>query len=263
MKKPKYQYKADDNFEFFEFYSEGKKGIIKKIVQYQKTSDENVYNLAFGDYDERSNSIDDMSITNNGDSLKVLATVASTVYAFIEKYPNASIIATGSTSVRTRLYRMGITNNLDEISEDFAIFGYTTDEQWVKFEIGDDGKLVISIYTVPEGLGVEPEKATLTELSGDPKAVAVKLVPEVFTDKEHIARAAVHMTLFQLSKLSLKQTIEVALKNTSGNPIDIRNPMVRGKRPVADVIIYKATEDSFYSVTVDLLSGKSTAKKLQ
>ena len=132
-----------------------------------------------------------------------------------------------------------------------------------KFEIGDDGKLVISIYTVPEGLGVEPEKATLTELSGDPKAVAVKLVPEVFTDKEHIARAAVHMTLFQLSKLSLKQTIEVALKNTSGNPIDIRNPMVRGKRPVADVIIYKATEDSFYSVTVDLLSGKSTAKKLQ
>ena len=138
MKKPKYQYKAEDNFEFFEFYSEGKKGIIKKIVQYQKTSDENVYNLAFGDYDERSNSIDDMSITNNGDSSKVLATVASTVYAFIEKYPNASIIATGSTSVRTRLYRMGITNNLDEISEDFAIFGYTTDEQWVKFEIGDD-----------------------------------------------------------------------------------------------------------------------------
>jgi len=79
-----------------------------------------------------------MTVTNNGDSLKVLATVASTVYAFTEKYPKAAIIATGSTSARTRLYRMGITNNLDEISEDFAIFGYNEDEQWVEFEIGED-----------------------------------------------------------------------------------------------------------------------------
>jgi len=39
--------------------------------------------------------------------------------------------------------------------------------------------------------------------------------------------------------------------------------MVCDKRPVADVIIYKATEDIFYLVTVDLLSGKSIAKKLQ
>ncbi len=138
MKKSKYQYKAEEHFEFFEFYSEGPKGIIKKVVEYQKTSDENVYNLAFGDYDDEAKSINDLTVTNNGDSLKVLATVASTVYAFTEKHPNAWIIATGSTSVRTRLYRMGITNNLDEISEDFIIFGYTKDEQWVEFEIGDD-----------------------------------------------------------------------------------------------------------------------------
>lgn len=138
MKKSKYQYKAEEHFEFFEFYSEGPKGIIKKVVEYQKTSDENVYNLAFGDYDDEAKSINDLTVTNNGDSLKVLATVASTVYAFTEKHPNAWIIATGSTSVRTRLYRMGITNNLDEISEDFIIFGYTKDEQWVEFEIGED-----------------------------------------------------------------------------------------------------------------------------
>lgn len=138
MKKSKYHYKAEENFEFFEFYSEGPKGIIKKVVEYQRTIDENVYNLAFGDFDEQTKRINDITVTNNGDSLKVLATVASTVYAFTEKYPKASIIATGSTSARTRLYRMGITNNLDEISEDFAIFGYNEDEQWVEFEIGED-----------------------------------------------------------------------------------------------------------------------------
>ena len=124
MKKDKYHYKSEGLFEYFEFYSEGPKGIIKKVVEFQPTIQKNVYNLAFGDYDEKAKSIDDLKVTNNGDSLKVLATVASTVYAFIEKHPKAIVVATGSTAVRTRLYRMGITNNLLEISEDFVIFGF-------------------------------------------------------------------------------------------------------------------------------------------
>ena len=119
MNYEKYLYKSEANFEFLEFYSEGPKGIIKKVVEYQLTSENNVYNLAFGDYDENARSIDDKVVTNNGDSLKVLATVASTVYAFIEKHPDAWVIATGSTEARTRLYRMGITHNLVEISKDF------------------------------------------------------------------------------------------------------------------------------------------------
>jgi hypothetical protein len=49
---------------------------------YSKTDTENVYNLGFGDCNEEHGTIDDLPITNNGDSLKVLATVASTVYAF-------------------------------------------------------------------------------------------------------------------------------------------------------------------------------------
>ncbi len=112
--------------------------MIKKVVEYTETSTENVYNLGFGDFDEATNSIDDLSITNNGDSLKVLATVASTVYAFMEKYPDAWIFATGSTVVRTRLYRMGIMNNLVEISEDFVVFGYNANGNWEQFVVGED-----------------------------------------------------------------------------------------------------------------------------
>jgi len=109
------------------------------LVQYTDTGSENVYNLAFGDYDEKTNSINDLSITNNGDSLKVLATVASTVYAFTDKYPNAWIFATGSTLVRTRLYRMGITNNLVEIKEDYKVYGLTIEGiAWEEFIIGED-----------------------------------------------------------------------------------------------------------------------------
>jgi len=138
MKFPKYNYRSEEEMFYYEFSSEGPRGSIKKIVEYSKTSTENVFNLGFGDYDEELKSIDDLYVTNNGNSLKVLATVASTVYAFTNKYPNARILATGSTAVRTRLYRMGITNNLAEISEDFEIFGYDSKGNWVKFVTGED-----------------------------------------------------------------------------------------------------------------------------
>ena len=42
------------------------------------------------------------------------------------------VIATGSTEARTRLYRMGITNNLAEIERDFVVFGLAP-EGWEPF----------------------------------------------------------------------------------------------------------------------------------
>lgn len=139
MNKPKYIYKSEEQFKVYEFISEGFKGIIKKMVTYTYTGTKNVYNLGFGDYNEETKTIDDKSITNNGDSLKVLATVASTVYAFTEKYPGALVFATGSTSVRTRLYRMGITNNIEEIKIDFVVFGLSVEtNEWEEFVAGDD-----------------------------------------------------------------------------------------------------------------------------
>lgn len=91
MKKEKYHYKTEGSFEFFEFYSEGPKGIIKKVVEFQPTMQDGVYNLAFGDYNEEAKAINDKVVTNNGDSIKVLATVASTVYAFIESIPKLGL----------------------------------------------------------------------------------------------------------------------------------------------------------------------------
>ena len=138
MNKPKYLYKTENKFTIYEFVSEGPNGSIKKMVEYAETATENVYNLGFGDFDDTAKSINDLSVTNNGDSLKVLATVASTVYAFIEKHPNSYILATGSTNVRTRLYRMGITNNLAEITEDFVVYAFTDKGNWEEFEVGED-----------------------------------------------------------------------------------------------------------------------------
>nr|MCU0440484.1 hypothetical protein [Raineya sp.] len=66
MNKPKYLYKSEEYLKIYEFISEGPKGKIKKIVQFTETGTENVYNLGFGDYNEKTKSIDDLAVTNNG-----------------------------------------------------------------------------------------------------------------------------------------------------------------------------------------------------
>jgi hypothetical protein len=132
---PRYELKSDKSLTVFEFVSVGKKGEIPKIVQYSETNLKGFYNLGFGDKNLQTGEVDDQVISDNGDSQKVLATVAATVYAFTDRYPDVWIYATGSTKSRTRLYRIGITNNLDEISEDFELYGLREGE-WQEFVKG-------------------------------------------------------------------------------------------------------------------------------
>lgn len=131
MRLEKYTTEVDDTAKVYEFVSEGLKGFIKKRVIFEQIGDKNIYNLAFGDVDIITNEIDDVVITNNGDIDKVLATVAATVYNFLEKYPNAIVVATGSTPTRTRLYKIGISKNLDEIKENFIVKGLIENSHWV------------------------------------------------------------------------------------------------------------------------------------
>ena len=135
MKVPKYPLASSDTMLTFDFVSEGRKGLIHKLVQYKQTNLKDIYNLAFGDKDHKTGDIDDLSISNNGDSEKVLATVVASIFAFTDKYPNAWIYATGSTKARTRLYRMGITKYLSEVKADFEILG-EKNEDWESFKQG-------------------------------------------------------------------------------------------------------------------------------
>ena len=133
MENPKYLYVSAASLTMYEFVSEGPKGRILKLVKYTEYGNTGIYNLGFGDKLGDSNRFDDKIISGNGDSEKILATVASTVYEFTAEYPDAFIIAEGSTSARTRLYRMGISNALEEINNDFNVFGFL-DKKWRKFE---------------------------------------------------------------------------------------------------------------------------------
>lgn len=144
MRVEKYHLKTSSKFKRYEFISEGPKGAIRKLIEFQEMNSPNVYNLAFGDLNPETNDIDDLAISNNGDTEKVLGTVVSALYTFLDEYPDAYVYATGSTSTRTRLYRMGITKFYKQMKKDFYLYGQIGDD-FVEFEIGTeyDGFLAV------------------------------------------------------------------------------------------------------------------------
>jgi hypothetical protein len=130
-----YNYFTNNDFKEYEFYSEGPKGKIKKVVRFSKIPgrEPTVYNLGFGDAGEETGVYDDSIVTNNADKDMVLATVANTIIDFTNHHGNHYIYATGSTQSRTRLYQMGISRLWVEINIDFDIYGLKEDN-WYKFE---------------------------------------------------------------------------------------------------------------------------------
>lgn len=137
MRIEKYHLKSDNTLTYFEFISVGSKGAIRKMIEFQATSTPGLYNLAFSDKDPETGEIDDLAISNNGDTEKVLGTVISALYAFFNKNSEAIVYATGSTPARTRLYRIGITKFYDEIQNDFYFYGQI-DETLFVFEVGKE-----------------------------------------------------------------------------------------------------------------------------
>ncbi|MBX7094541.1 MAG: hypothetical protein K1X56_07475 [Flavobacteriales bacterium] len=123
MKLERYNIHASEAMIEFEFISSGIKGDIVKVVQYSPTGILNTYNLAFGDKAPETGEISDSVVTDNGDSQKVLATVAETTLMFLKKHPKAQVFAIGLSASRTRLYQRGIANNLEEINEMLDVKG--------------------------------------------------------------------------------------------------------------------------------------------
>lgn len=137
MKNEQYVVESSSSLLKFEFHSEGPKGRIRKQIVFRAFEDApTVFNLGFGDVDE-NDEINDTVVTDNRDSQKVLTTVALAVLRFYEKYSGNFVYVTGSTKSRTRMYRMGIAKNIDEISANFVIYGYVYDS-WEEFRQNTD-----------------------------------------------------------------------------------------------------------------------------
>ena len=118
--------------ENFEFYSEGEKKFLMAVnysfLGYEYFTNKPIYNLGFGvltiNSETGEEEIDDKIKTNNGDKVKILATVALTAKAFFNKHPFCIVYFEGSSPSRIRTYQILISQYYDVLKEDFYIRCY-------------------------------------------------------------------------------------------------------------------------------------------
>jgi uncharacterized membrane protein YkoI len=124
-----------------------------------------------------------------------------------------------------------------------------------KFEMKGD-TLMLSVYTAKEGLGKDAEHNVLMELIGDASKTEWQPEVEVFEDKPHIARSAMHLTVLQLTKLPLEDVVKRASAQQRGTVYSVI-PAVRDGRYIFDVLV--ATPDGKSShLEFDPGTGKVT-----
>ena len=134
MKLEQYEYLVSDSYLEYEFVSDGPKNKIRKIVSYSPYNSNGItyFNLALGDWNEETGTIDDLAVSDNKDTLKILATIAAIVLKFTEHFPDMPVYVSGSTPSRTRLYQMSISAYWEEIEPIIFVYGYK-DEKWELF----------------------------------------------------------------------------------------------------------------------------------
>ena len=103
--------------------------------------DTNRYNLALSDFINGEDNYE--NITDNKDLELVLGTIGAIVLDFTETYPQNEVLITGNTAVKRRMYRMQVSNNLEEIQKIFNVFG--AKEETDEFEEFKKGENYLSI----------------------------------------------------------------------------------------------------------------------
>lgn len=101
------QISTSENFEVYQFISDGKVPLTKIVRFTLVDKNEQIYNLVLctvlPDGTEDCN-----SASRNGDMNKVLKTTAQITKIFSDRYPQRKIFVTGSTISRTRQYQIKI-----------------------------------------------------------------------------------------------------------------------------------------------------------
>jgi hypothetical protein len=121
------------------FVSIGKRR-IEKVVDFVPLGIGNIINLGFGDL-QSDGTIDDTANSNNGDIVKVLATVVEILRLFTNLYPTAEIYFEGSTKDRTKPYNRIIKTYFHNFRKEFAIAGVLNKDNDIKitpYDLNDD-----------------------------------------------------------------------------------------------------------------------------
>lgn len=112
---------ANETREIFTFESIGPKGRIAKIIVFDLLQG-NVWNLGFGD--QLADDWDDAAISNNGDIVRVISTVAQAALDFSERWPERRILINPVDEKRKRFYNTIFKRRYHEITQVFEVKGW-------------------------------------------------------------------------------------------------------------------------------------------
>ena len=109
----------------FLFESFGPNGTIPKMIIITELGS-GMWNLGFGDL--KNGKVDDISISNNADLVKVMNTVAKAVYVFMDENPRARLSIKAVDEKRLGLYHTIFRRHFLTITTNFNLYG-VVDEQ--------------------------------------------------------------------------------------------------------------------------------------
>lgn len=135
MNEPTYPLVISNNALAYRFDSISDQLIIHKAIEFSPfPSNAIFYNLALLDIEE-GGTANDLAVSNNQDMNRVIATVFKAILLFFEKYPNKLVYFKGSdeTGLRTRLYRVLISRELEKVNKMFAVYGQLTEDTYEEF----------------------------------------------------------------------------------------------------------------------------------
>lgn len=126
MNQPTYDVEYLFDKDCYVFESLGPNGSIYKVVIFSEIEN-GKYNLGFGDFDPFTNDINDKIVSDNGDMIKVIATVVGIALKFLSENLMTYIYIKGSTPLRTQLYNRILNRNYDDLVASYEIYGSQND----------------------------------------------------------------------------------------------------------------------------------------
>ena len=142
MEQRSYSYSREEQTRYT-FISSGKEEIIK-VIAFSTTRYQNILNMGFGDLMPDGN-IDDKRNSNNGDMVRVLATVIQILKTFLSNYPEYKIFFKGSTDRRTSFYQRIISIHYNELTLEYKITALIKNENGY-IEVNFDKNATISYW---------------------------------------------------------------------------------------------------------------------
>lgn len=94
----------DPNKKEYTFLSKGPRGIVRKVVEFERFEETDIFNVLLVD-EIGGTRMNDTDATGNNDAIKVISTVVRIIEKFFESFPGNAVFISGNTPTKKLMYQ--------------------------------------------------------------------------------------------------------------------------------------------------------------